>query len=882
MRLVYKIIFLSFCCSNVFSQTISGEVKNSKNQLVPYANVYLKLESGFIADFCRADDEGKYELKTSKKGKFNIVFSSLNHEPFQIAVELKSDSDDLKINASLTYVPIELNQVVIQSGKQIIQKKDTIVFTAKAFVTGNEKVVEDLLRKIPGLTVTENGTVRVGNQEVEKIMIEGDDFFEKGYKLLTKNMLSKPIEKVEIYQNYSNNKHLKNVEYSDKVAINLKLNDESKRQWFGDIEVGYGVASENRYEGHGNLMNFGKRDKYYFITNMNNTGQEAIGDINHLIRPLKTDETSCIADGQNVSAVVHRNDPKPDLKSQRINFNNDQMISLNSIFTLSKKSKLKTILFLNNSRNHSFRNSVETVKFQKTNFQNTENSNGKISNLTGFGKIDFTYDLSNSKSLDYSGKFNLINEKYKRNILFNNNFLDENLLSKNQLMDHKIVFTNKIASTKVLLTTGRFIIEKIDQNYSNQPFLSQEIFMTDARYSQQVVVNKMQLLGFESYFTSKMENKNVLEIKFGNQFRKDNLNSEFSLPDKGIFPQGYQNDFRYQTNDLYTDIRYRFTLKKVNLVIQAEIHQLFNQLRDFKNTDGQSPFFISPKFAFDWNIDKSNKLLAVYRLSKTNTAVVDNFMNFVNTDFRSFQKGTGDFNQLSTSAATINHNYADWSKRFFMNNHISYIKNHDFISTNLYVSESFSKTEKILMHDRNFVNLSSNMEKYFPYFKTNLKASLESSISEFKNSINGSDLRKVKSTNVNYEISLRSGFRGFFNYHFGYNNQHSSVKTTIENNFTNHMAFLDLYFTISKKIDFQIQTERYYFGSIEKQNSTYYFADFEAIYTLKEKNIIFALTGNNLTGTRKFKDYNITDYSISKTEYRLQPRYLIFKISFRF
>lgn len=59
-------------------------------------------------------------------------------------------------------------------------------------------MVEDLLKRIPGLTVESDGTIKVGNQEVEKIMIEGDDFFERGYKLLTKNMPAKPIEKIEL------------------------------------------------------------------------------------------------------------------------------------------------------------------------------------------------------------------------------------------------------------------------------------------------------------------------------------------------------------------------------------------------------------------------------------------------------------------------------------------------------------------------------------------------------------------------------------------------------------------------------------------------------------------------------------------------------------
>ena len=67
--------------------------------------------------------------------------------------------------------------------KPIRVKNDTIVFNAKYFQTGDEQVVEDLLKKIPGISVDDNGTIKVGNQEIDKLMVDGDDFFEKGYKL---------------------------------------------------------------------------------------------------------------------------------------------------------------------------------------------------------------------------------------------------------------------------------------------------------------------------------------------------------------------------------------------------------------------------------------------------------------------------------------------------------------------------------------------------------------------------------------------------------------------------------------------------------------------------------------------------------------------------
>lgn len=96
------------------------------------------------------------------------------------------------------------------------------------------------------------------------------------------------------------------------------------------------------------------------------------------------------------------------------------------------------------------------------------------------------------------------------------------------------------------------------------------------------------------------------------------------------------------------------------------------------------------------------------------------------------------------------------------------------------------------------------------------------------------------------------------------------------------MTFLDLSLVFNEKINFQIQSERYYFGNLEKNNNKYYFLDLEGRYTVKENKLTFSLSGNNLFNTKTFKNYALTDIYISKIEYRLQPRYVLLKMEFRF
>jgi outer membrane receptor protein involved in Fe transport len=108
------------------------------------------------------------------------------------------------------------------------------------------------------------------------------------------------------------------------------------------------------------------------------------------------------------------------------------------------------------------------------------------------------------------------------------------------------------------------------------------------------------------------------------------------------------------------------------------------------------------------------------------------------------------------------------------------------------------------------------------------------------------------------------------------------VETTIKNNFTNNMTFLDLSFMFSNTFNIQMQSERYFFGNLDKNNNKYYFLDIEARYVVKENKLTFFLSGNNLLNVETFRNYSISDINISQTEHRLMPRYVLLKMELRF
>jgi len=888
VKFIVSVLVLFFAKTFSYAQTkVSGLVTDENNSSLYSVSVILKDSANTsILSYTYSDSKGNYILKTEKIGKFNLSFSSLGFESKTVMVEIDGIQKEIKIDAILKEKSFELEEVIIQAELPMSIKKDTISYKTKYYVKGNEQTVEDLLKTIPGLNINAEGTIKIGNQEIEKLMIDGDDLFGKGYKILSKNMPAFPIEEVEVLKNYSNNRLLKGIEESNKVALNLKLNEKSKRIWFGNIKIGSNF--KNRYELLGNLMNFGKKNKFYFLTNLNNIGNDATGDIDNLVRPFRINQPASIGDNQQVRNLINLSETSLNFKKSRTNFNNAELLSLNAIFNPTEKLKIKTLGFFNWDEQDFFSSSVDNVTANGTDFTNTENFELRNKKTVGFGKIDFTYNISKTKMLESTTKYNSGNTNGQSDLVFNGTSTIENLQSNNTLFDQKITYSNKFKDKKAFLLTGRFIDEKTPQNYSINQFFYQDLFPSSLNVNnvQQQSENQMQFAGFEAHLLDRKTNGDLLELQFGNEFRKDKLNTTFTLLENSTIletPNGFQNNTTYQTNDLYLKSKYRYKLKDFGITGKLGFHQLFNTLNFNTFSENQSPFFVNPSIGLDWKINDKNKITSSYSYNTTNAKILDVYNDYVLTNFRSFSKRTRTFNQLNASTLLLNYQLGNWSDRFFANTFVFYNKNFDFFSSNTLINQNFTQSERIVIKDRELLSISSKFDYYFKKISSNLKLDVGFSKSNYKNIVNNSDLREVKSNNYNYGLELRSGFKGIFNYHIGTKwNTNKIETTTINNSFTDNVSFLDLSFVFNDKFNMQFQTERYFFGNLDKENNTYYFLDFDARYTIKKNKLTLALTGKNLFNTETFRTFSISDISTSTTEYRLLERFVLLKMEYRF
>ena len=866
--------------NSLFAQSIEGVVKNAQGEAVSNAGVILKNAENKTVAYAFSKANGSFSFPDLEAAVYTLQCNALGYEKQLLPVDLSAATAQT-LAVTLAESTEELQEIVIDIPTPIKQKNDTIVFDVKSFLEGNESNVEDLLKKLPGLQVTDDGTVKVGNQEIEKIMVDGDDFFEKGYKVLSKNMPVQPLKEVELLKNYSNNKHLKGIENSDKVALNLKLDEDAKRQWFGNVDAGYGAASENRYTLRTNAMNFGKKNKYYFLANLNNLGYDTTGDISHLIR---SSNDFVVGDNQSATQFLSLAPSTAALRDDRTNFNNAEMLSLNSIFTLSDKTKLKAIAFLNTDEQNFYRNSYDWFSDGTTTFENTEDYYMRRKRLSAFGKIDLSHDFSKKSTLDAAARFNYADNKDQSSIDFNGDNLAEQLKANTNFFDAKVVYTTKPTDRKVWIVAGRFISEETPQNYGVNQFVYQDLFAQNAQAVNQKATDRMSFYGLEAKYMDRKSGGNLLEFTIGAALRNDDLNTAFYLlnAETAVQPNGFQNQMQFQNHSYYADLKYTYQLsQKFRVVPSAKISYLNQQISETEKHRKYNPLLIEPSVNFNWELNGKNKIQAGYQYNWQTNDLLNMYSGTIHKGFRNFSTGYDDFTKFANHNAHIMYTLGNWSDRFFLSAMAGYSFADEYFSSKSVLTQNYSVSEPVVLNNRTMAYYNLNADYYFKQIKSNLKLSIGGNSSHYQNYVNQSDIRDITSSSLSYGLEMRSGFNGIFNYHVGTKWDYTKFVTTAAFDYTNNRTFVNLNFRFSKKWYATWHSERYHFGNLSQNKKDFYFSDLNINHQVSEK-LKLSFVFNNIFNTDTFVSYSLSDISISETSYRLIPRYALLKAEWRF
>jgi len=872
--------FLLHTCL-AFSQTeISGRITTAPGETLPGASVMLKDKDGTIAAFAVSGEDGGYTLEAKKPGNYTLETNYLGYEKQSQEITVSDKDRAIRRDITLTEGNTPLREVVIEAEQPVRLKGDTLVYDAKALSTGTESVVEDLLKNIPGITISDNGTIKYGDREVEKVMVDGDDLFNKGYSILTKNMPIQPLDKIEVLRNYSKNKLLKGVEDSKAVALNLTVDDAYRNIWFGNLTAGYG--NENRYMATGNLMNFGKSYKNFFTAGANNAGYDNIGSIGGM--QYSSSDIETIGMANRAAQVMSASQKVSRIDEKRTRFNNAKMGTFSTIFPLGSKTKLRLNGFTAYDNLGTYQNSLVVRDFEGTYFENRESNNSQTRLGRTYVSAYLSSDLSATQMLQSLSTFNYGKGSFRNHLIFNGVSTREELETNNTYFDEQLTFTKKWNDRNVVLLKTRFLTDRIPQQYGINDYLMGNLFPQENILAVGNDIKSSRLYaGLQADFKLKQKNDDLIAFTVGFENNNDRLVTRFSLfTDTGVVnPEGFQADSQQNVGDLYAKGGYTWKFGKFSLGANLDAHQLFNR---FENAEGdvvtQSPFFVNPVINANWEVGPDDLVQAQYSYSANNSEILRVNDTYLLTSSRSFSRGLGYFNQLENSSATIGYSTKHYLGRYGFSASLNYARQ-NVISYRTSLDQNSSLSEAFIMRggDRTGARINSHYVVKPLRGTIGLTASADRMV--YYNQVNDSGLRKNILHTQNLNLSWVSSFKSAFNFKVGTELNFSRVESDNTFHNTSKFSFVDLLFAQGDWLDIKAKVEHYNFGGLDKYNN-YFFADLEASWSFEKDKYSVGLDARNLFNTDTFTTYSINDLGYSTNSFRLLPAYYLLSFRVRF
>jgi hypothetical protein len=253
---------------------LEGKVSDQQEEPLSYATVaLLNPADSILIYFGVTDDQGAFKITNIKEGAYLLQYSYVGMETFYRGISIPAPDDGVLGTQALAPNPLE-EVTVIEEYVPISFKSDTVEFNAGAFTTKSNAVVEDLLKKIPGIEVDEAGNVRALGEDVTNVRVDGKEFFGKDPKVATKNLPAAAIHIVQVYDKKSDVAEFTGVDDGVRErTINLMLNEDHKKGYFGNLSAGYG--SQNRYSAEGKIYRFSEKLQSAILgmgNNINNFG----------------------------------------------------------------------------------------------------------------------------------------------------------------------------------------------------------------------------------------------------------------------------------------------------------------------------------------------------------------------------------------------------------------------------------------------------------------------------------------------------------------------------------------------------------------------------------------------------------------------------------
>lgn len=290
MNRILALLIAVFAVSNfTFAQeksvTIEGQVIERGTKLpIIFASIELFSDKdSSLVNGSISDENGFFEINNIAPGNYRLVLSYISFKERTKRIKITGDSAVFNVGVISLREDAEMlsEAVVIAEVAPVIVKEDTTVFNTSAFNVSEGAMLEDLVKKLPGAAINDDGKLTINGKEITKIMVDGKEFFTDDPKIALKNLPANIIEKAKTYDRKSETARQTGIDDDeDETVLDLSVKKGMKKGWVGNLLGGLG--NKERYD-FGGIMNRFDDDMYVSIiasaNNTNNTGFSEFGDV---------------------------------------------------------------------------------------------------------------------------------------------------------------------------------------------------------------------------------------------------------------------------------------------------------------------------------------------------------------------------------------------------------------------------------------------------------------------------------------------------------------------------------------------------------------------------------------------------------------------------
>lgn len=646
MALIFSVMALA---ANAQKTSIKGRIYDSViKKALAYTTISLVHgEDSSLVSFTRADSLGNFKLSGVEKGSYIISSSYVGYLPVWKPVEINSSSStvdvgdilmqDLASGGSLTVVakrpPVEINN-------------DTLEFNTENFKTQPNAVVEDMLKKMPGVTVESDGTIKVNGQTVRRVLVNGKEFFTGDVKMATKNLSADAVDKVQVFDKLSDQSSFTGVDDGNsEKTINLKLKKDKTNALFGKLAAGVGDApasSEIKYDAQANINKFKGEEQMSLLAMSNNTNRQGFsmedvlnftGELSRGMRngggiTIRTDGNEngslpITGLGQNQQGVATTT-------AGGVNYNNTWGKGKTDLSTNYSGSDIHLVT----DKQSNTQNFVPGNEYNSQQNSNTINDNIQHRlNLILDQKIDSSTSIKITPSLTWqhtkksaqTDYFSETTEKVKLNEGYSNtssdadafNFSSNALLRKKFMKKGRTISLNlttkynhsestgtQVSENKLYDSYGNYVDSALNQN--NQRDAISRNLGANITYTEPI--GKKSLLELSTFYNTNTGTNNKQTFDYNSSSGKhDNLNSALS------------NDFRSNYTYSGAGVNYRSNMKKMNLTLGAMLQaaNLETENKTQKQTINQKFTDVLPNAMLQYNITRMKTLRFEYSTNTT-------------------------------------------------------------------------------------------------------------------------------------------------------------------------------------------------------------------------------------------------------------------------